>query len=418
MRLPHVTADRVAQDAARRQALDRQAAALLRGEKPAPISDRPQRPGSAAQPVLLPLSRVDALRNVWPLRKSVKARPLKAFHKAPTLAAPTQFAYHRMGGALPELRRMGVAREWQRLLASVSTSGCAGGRVLGSQGRNLARIVEGLRARCYLRVSDSGRPLSAREQVVLVVESKKATGEGESFARDLGMSPATFYAALRHPLAYLFLRTQKVQQTDLAGNRRNVATCFTVALYDPPVPEDLDAVLFAEPVEQEGIFVVSDYICEDETTKKNQNPTTKNEGACGKPNPRPGGAENPVQDWENAASMPDRARADSSDAGRQGGSENVHVVRPDLWELAGNIAVQVGERQPRAARAVYYRALLWLGYAAVRREYVTVERAVQKGRDVRNQGAVLVARLNRLARSQHGLNLRELPFNGPQGGPA
>jgi len=416
MRLPHVTADQAARDALRHQALARQAAALLKGETPPPTAPPTDQPYSALPPVPASLSRVDALRRVWPLRKSVKARPLRAFHRPPTLAAPSTFAYHRTGGTLPELRRAGISREWQRLLTSVSTAGCAGGRVLGAQGRNLMRIVEGLRARCYLRVSELGRPLSAREQVVLVVES---LGEGgESFARDLGMSPSTFYAALRHPLAHLWLRTQKVQATDAEGQRRNVATCFTVALYDPPIPEDVGAALFAETLEEGGVFVIQDYICEDDRTKNNPITLTKNEVACGQPLPCHFGAENPVQEWENAAVMPDRARAEFTDAREAGVSEGFHVMRPDLWELAGNIAVQVGEREPRAARVVYYRALLWLGYAAVRREYITVERAVRRGRDVRNQGAVLVTRLNRLARAAHGLNLRELPFNGPGGATA
>ncbi|MEF2280372.1 hypothetical protein V3W47_18925 [Deinococcus sp. YIM 134068] len=410
MRLPHITAEQTAKEAARRQLLDRQRAALLRGESPPQSAPRPEQPGTA-QPVLMPMSRVDSLRLFWPLRKSVKARPVRAFYRPPTLAAPVTFGYHRMGGVLPELRRAGVSREWQRLLSSVSAAGCAGGRVLGNQGRNLSRIVEGLRSRCYLRVSDSGRPLSAREQVVLVVESKGESGE--SFARDLGMSPSTFYEALRHPLAYLWIRTQKVQQTDLDGARRNVATCFTVALYDPPLPGDLETACYAEPVEESGVFVVPVCISEDDRTKKNPTPLTKNEEACGKLPARPGGAENPVQEWENAAAMPDRGVPESHDGGKDVARELLHVVRPDLWELAGHMAVQLGEREPRAARFVYYRALLWLGYQTVRKEYITVERHVSKGRDVRNQGALLVARLNRRARAKHGLNLRELPFSGP-----
>lgn len=412
-RLPHVTADQANREQHARQALARQAAVLLAGGLPEKALRAAQPAAPAAEPLLPVLNRIDALRSVWPLRKSVKSKPVKAFHKAPTTAQPVQFAYHRTGGQLPALRRTELAPAWVRLLTSFSTTGCAGGRVLGAQGRNLARIVEGLRARCYLRLSDGGRPVAAREQVVLVVESK---GEGaQSFARDLGLSPATFYAALRHPLAYLFLRTQKVQKTEADGARRNVATCFTVALYDPPMPEDVEAALYAEPVEQEGIFAVPEYICESETTKGDQNYSTKNEVACGKPNPTPERHKNTVQDWENAAAMPDRGRPDYSTRG-ESASESVHILRPDLWELAGNMAVQLGERNPQAARVTYYRALTWLGYARVRQEYVQVERAVMKGRDVRNQGATLTARLNRAARGAHGFNLRDLPLNGPATG--
>lgn len=417
MKLPHITPDQSNREQLARQSLARQAAVLLAGGLPEKVLRDAARPASAApapEPLLPVLSRIDALRSVWPLRKSVKALPVKTSHKAPTTSTPVRFAYHANGGQLPALRRTALSPSWTRLLTSVSTNGCAGGRVLGSQGRNLARIVEGLRARCYLRLSDGGRPVAAREQVVLVVESK-GEGAAPSFARDLGMSPATFYAALRHPLAYLFLRTQKVQKTEADGARRNVATCFTVALYDPPMPEDVEQALYAESVEKDGVFAVPEYICESKMTKGNQNYSTSNEGACGKPTAPPEKHKNTVQDWENAAAMPDRGRPDYS-AQKESAREGVHIVRPDLWELAGNMAVQLGERNPQAARVTYYRALTWLGYARVRQEYVQVERAVIKGRDVRNQGATLTARLNRAARAEHGFNLRDLPLNGPATG--
>ncbi|QLG13340.1 hypothetical protein HLB42_20660 (plasmid) [Deinococcus sp. D7000] len=147
------------------------------------------------------------------------------------------------------------------MLASVSTTSLAGGKLYASQGRNLKRIVEELRKHCYLKLDEAGRPA----QVVQIVDAERYC-----FARcECGMSPATFYRALEHPLAHLFLRTQKVQREEEGAQaRRNVATLFTVALYKPEMPVELETEFWAEQVQQGDIFfAVLDSNSQDDGTK-------------------------------------------------------------------------------------------------------------------------------------------------------
>lgn len=406
-----LAADRSLREQAAREKLRGQAA-LLRGEVDASSLADVRRPTTSSASTLAPLpSRVDMLRTLFGWRKNVRARPVKVGARNPETRLPRAFPYHLGGRMLPKLARP-VGECWLRLLTSISTNSLEGGRNLGSQGRNLAVIVEKLRSRCYVKVDGAGHILRVRESVILVVESREAGGP--SFARDVcGMSPDTFYRALNHPLAHLFVRTQKVQDTR-DGQRVNLATRFTVAHLDPPIPADVMEACFTQPVDEGGVFVVQDYVTQ--VASMNQDGTTRNSKAAvenlnplnDRPGSRGDSAEKIVLAWEDGAALasPRTRHFEPRDETR----ETFPVKDRDRWSKATEIALRLGEKKPLSAALGYYRALGYLGEQVVRAAFQYVARRVAL-EHVRNPGAYLMTLLNKKARAITRFDLRDLPLD-------
>lgn len=360
-------------------------------------------------------ARRQLLKELFGDRRSIRAGIVLPSAERPETTQPVVFQHHREGGVLPRLARP-LSDVWRRLLASVSRTSVAGRRLLGSQGRNLAVIVDMLRRRCFLRLDATGQPVLTREVVTVVVDGG---GDGRpGFAAECGMSQATFYRALRHPLAHLFLRTQKVQ-AERDGQRVNVATRFSVALYDPAVPDEVTELLWGEPLSQDEVFVVQDYTFQDAPIKEDpsssftggvensKNTSSTCEGSTD--------ATRRIQQWEDSAPfMASRSSGEPTERDAKGGCETFHFRKPDAWELATQIALNLGEKAPRAAAITYYRALIWLGETAVKREFQSVHRMLlqRRNRPIERPGAMLTSRLSRLAERKHGFRLTQLDIEG------
>ncbi|MFC5848593.1 hypothetical protein, partial [Deinococcus petrolearius] len=308
---------------------------------------------------------------------------------------------------------------WRQILTSVSSASVAGGRCHSSQGRNLITIIEEVRKRCYLKTDRAGQPQCIREQVVLTVE-----GETHGFARACGMSASTFYRALRHPLAHLFLRTQKVQR-EREGQRENVATLLSVSMFEPEVPVDLEAAFYAEAVEQAGVLVVLDFTCQDDTTEERPGLNQIQERVVENRRPSSPGlsvaAPIEVQQVVDSALLGSPARAafdHSSEEGSAaaearaaaGGSLEIAAVRrPDFLQLARDMAAFHDAPEIRDVATVgYYKALMHLDLQTVMAEVRVIARWRKQGQRITNSGALLMSLLNKKTRKQTGFNIRDL----------
>lgn len=370
---PDSAAAQFATEQARRQQLAAQAHALLAGTpEAAPRSQQPRLLGSAPtrRP---PVDRLEAVKALGLYRKSVKMRPVISGYTPKKVWKPIVFPY-TPEQSLTKLSR-DVSREWVQVLTSVSSTSLAGGRLDGSQGRNIIRIIEELRKHCYLTVDSEGRPTQVREQVVQVVD-----GSQFCFARECGMSARTFYRALRHPLAHLFIRTQKVQYVEAETQaRRNCATLFSVSLYEPVMPADLEAAFWSEAVEMDGEFIVSDFNCHFDPTKGRPLPNQKQNVACGQLTTRPAGASGHALDgqareeflsWIDSAALTSRtpqSPVDLADTELEGCIDRLQNLNAGLWEFAVQIALHHDEPTQYAVAAVgYYKALIHVGVGRVR----------------------------------------------------
>lgn len=410
-RLPTPSREQLLRDHMGRQTLERQRSALLAGVPAETLKGAGPVPARRVQTMPHLLTPVDHLKGLQLYRKSVRAKPVLTDYQPQTTWAPVMFKWNR-GQRLTKLARP-VGAAWVDVLTSISTTSLAGGQLRGNQGRNLVHIVQKLRALCYLRVDGQGRPVQVREQVKLVVEH---------FARSCGMSVSTFYAALRHPLAHLFLRTQKVQVIQEGSEaRRNVATLFTVSMYEPEMPADLEVEFYAEPVETPGVFIVSDYTYEIDRTKERPLTTLKQGEApqivenLGLSLPS---AMSRVTSWLDSAPLGTK-RADGVDLQTgelEGCLDRLRRSNPAIWEQAVAIAVehetenalQNGKEVYEIAAIGYYKAIVHLGMKTVIRCVKAVERYRQQGQTITNRGALLTGLLNREARAATGFNLRDL----------
>ncbi|SMB81081.1 hypothetical protein SAMN00790413_04455 [Deinococcus hopiensis KR-140] len=403
-------------EAVRKQQLNAQAQALLAGHpEAAPKSQRPL--GSAPTNTRAPVSQQEALKALGLYRKSVRARPVPTGYRPQKTYQPVTFPWAPTQH-LTKLSRS-VSREWSQVLESVSTTSLTGGKLYASQGRNLKRIVEELRKHCYLKVDEAGRPAQVREQVVQIVD-----GERYCFARcECGMSPATFYRALEHPLAHLFIRTQKVQREEEGTQtRRNVATLFTVALYEPEMPVELEMEFWAENVQEVDVFFsVLDSNYQDESIKGSPLTTQKQGGACGKLTDRLGGASADHQSaeearqellgWIDSAALISRAgdRVDLDDDTLGGCIDRLRNSNPAIWEIAVRIAVHHDEKETHMVAAIgYYKALVHLGVPKVRYWTKRLEKWRMKGQRIETPGRLLMHHLNREARAATGFPIRDL----------
>lgn len=416
---PDPAADRFAAEQIRRDQLAAQAQALTAGNpEAAPRSVKPA-PSDTPPPVnhRAPVDREEAIKALGLYRKSVRMRPVISGYTPQKVTKPIAFPY-APGQFLTKLSR-DVSREWVQVLTGVSSTSLAGGRLDGSQGRNLIRIVEELRKHCYLQVDGDGLPTQVREQVVQVVD-----GDSFCFARECGLSPATFYRALRHPLAHLFVRTQKVQYIEEATQaRRNCATLFSVALYEPLMPADLEAAYWSEKVEMDGEFIVPDFNSQLEGTKRRPLNNQKQNTACGKLTARLGGAsgfagEEASRDeflsWIDSAALISRAEGqkipvDFAETELGGCLDRLRNANPGIWEFAVQIAIHHDGPATHAVAAVgYYKALVHLGVKVVRYWVQRIEKWRLKGQKIDTPGKLLMHHLNREARKATGFNIRDL----------
>ncbi|GGO37043.1 hypothetical protein [Deinococcus humi] len=411
MTASRLTPERLATEATRRAFLDAQVAALRAGHPeaaprspicPAPLATR------------LPIDPTEALKAVGLYRKSIRAKPVLSGYTPTKTFWPVAFPY-KAGQHLTKLSRS-VSRDWRMILTSISTTSLAGGRLTSSQGLNLIRIVEELRKHCYLKVSEDGRPLQSREQVVQMV------GGRFCFARECGMSEATFYRALKHPLAHLWLRSQKVQRIDQdTAARRNAATLFSVSLYEPVIPEDLEAAFFAESVQEAEIFVVPDFTFQLDRTKGSST-TTQKQRDCGKPEGGFGASsaetarEDLLRCLDGAALI---ARAgergtlspnlDSVTNSLEGCLDRLRNANPQFWEFAVQIAIHHDDPATHAVAAIgFYKALVHLGVKTVRRCIQRLEKWRLKGQKIETPGRLLMHLLNEKARAATGFNIHDL----------
>ena len=416
---PDPAADRFAAEQIRRDQLAAQAQALTAGNPES--APRSVVPAPSATPIpanhRAPVDRKEAIKALGLYRKSVKMRPVISGYTPQKVSKPIAFPY-APGQFLTKLSR-DVSREWVQVLTGVSSTSLAGGRLDGSQGRNLLRIVEELRKHCYLQVDGNGLPTQVREQVVQVVD-----GDGFCFARECGMSPATFYRALGHPLAHLFVRTQKVQYMEEGTQaRRNCATLFSVALYEPLMPADLEAAYWSEAVEMDGEFVVPDFNCQPDGTKGRPLNNQKQNAACGKLTARLGGSsgfagEDASRDeflsWIDAAALISRAEGqknpvDFAETELEGCLDRLRNANPGIWEFAVQIAIHHDEPENHAVAAVgYYKALVHLGVKVVRYWVQRLEKWQLKGQKIDTPGKLLMHHLNSEARKATGFNIRDL----------
>lgn len=368
-----------------------------------------------APATLLP---VDHLKALGLYRVSVRVPAVRTGYQVKTQRVPSVFP------CTPDTRLGRLSRAvsplWVNLLTSISSASLAGGRCVSSQGRNLITIVQEVRKRCYLRTTKEGVPLAAREQVVLTVD-----GERHCFARACGMSPRTFYRALRHPLAHLFLRTQKVQR-ERDGQRENVATLFSVNLYEPEGPVDLETLCYAESVEQEGVLVVPDSICQDDGTKDRPGLNQIQKGAVDNLTAQDPGmslaAQNQLEQALDSALLGSPARAAFDHSSEEGSAaaagaraaaattlEIATARRPDYVQLARDIASFHDAPEHREIATVgYYKALMHLDLGTVLAQVGVIARWLKQGQRITNSGALLMSLLNKKTRAQTGFNIRDL----------
>lgn len=412
-----ISPSRQAAEQVRRQELMMQAQALMTGNTAAygtaPAQAKP------VEPVLNgPIDQVEALKALGLYRKSVRHRPVLSGYTPHKVSRPIIFP-HRPDQYLTKLSRS-VSREWVQILTLVSSTSLAGGKAYASQGLNLVRIVEALRKHCYLETDVDGRPVKVREQVVQVVD-----GEAFCFARECGMSPSTFYRALQHPLAHLFIRTQVVQVIEAETEaRRNVATLFSVSLYEPVIPDilkDLEELYWSEKVELPGEFVVPDYACQDDAYKGRPRTTQKQKEPCGKVESGLGssfcdgnvGARDRFLRWVDGAALISAAgQQDHVDISKENLGACIDRLRnlnPGIWEFAVQIAIHHdGYEQAPIAAIGYYKALIHLGVGPVRHWIQRLEKWKLKGQIITTPGRLLMHHLNKEARSRTGFPIKDL----------
>ena len=375
----------------------------------------PLAPAEASTPSA-PLLPIDHLKALGLYRPSVRAMPVRTGYQVKTIRTPAIFPI-TPATRLGKLGRS-VIPAWRQILTSVSSASVAGGRCHSSQGRNLITIIEEVRKRCYLKTDGAGQPQCIREQVVLTVE-----GETHGFARACGMSASTFYRALRHPLAHLFLRTQKVQR-EREGQRENVATLFSVSMFEPEVPVDLEAAFYAEGVEQAGVLVVSDFTCQDATTKERPSLNQIQREPVENRTPVPGLSEAApieIRQVVDSALLGSPARAAFDHSGKEGSAaaearaaaggslEIAAVRRPDFLQLARDMADFHDAPEIRDVATVgYYKALMYLDLQTVMAEVRVIARWRKQGQRITNSGALLMSLLNKKTRKQTGFNIRDL----------
>lgn len=419
---------------ARRQQLAEQARLLAAGATAEEIALAGYAsPAKAEEPLSKAQLRKAALKELGLYRKSVKERPVAIGYTPKRTIKPVKFKY-QAGQKLGQLVRS-VSQEWRKLLTSISSASVEGGKVLGSQGRNLIAIVEALRRLCWLKIDDEGRPVEVREQVFIQVD-----GEHYSFAEEeCGMSPSTFHRALQHPLAHLFLRTQKVQVVDEESGKaqRNAGLMVSVALYEPELPADLEAACLAGGVDEGGIFVVQDFNCQLAPCKDSPF-SSINKRTCGKPRGQPpeglsaasaapGGWSDRqrVRRWLDAASLASRVEEsqsartlDSFDRERfRGAAAAAREQNTVAWETACLLAIEFDREEAREVAAVgYFKALIHLGMGAVRETVQQVQRWInqqeRKGRYIETPGGLVMHHLNKKARAATGYNVRDLGMEG------
>lgn len=375
-----------------------------------------QLPKPAPAPAtLLP---VDHLKALGLYRASVRVPAVRTGYQVKTQRVPSVFP------CTPDTRLGKLSRAvsplWVNLLTSISSASLAGGKCFSSQGRNLITIVQEVRKRCYLRVTKESVPLAVREQVVLTVD-----GERHCFARACGMSPRTFYRALRHPLAHLFLRTQKVQR-ERDGQRENVATLFSVNLYEPEAPVDLETLCYAGSVEQEGILVVPDFICQDDGTEDRPGLIQEQREPVDNSTPKTQGlalaAQNQLEQALDSALLGSPAQAAFDHSSEEGSAaaagaraaamttlEIATARRPAYVQLAREIATFHDAPEHREMATVgYYKALMHLEQDTVLAQVRVVARWLKQGQRITNSGALLMSLLNRKTRAKTGFNVRDL----------
>ncbi len=411
MTAARLTPERLATEATRRAFLGAQVAALRAGHpEAAPRISRYPVPSTR-----LPVDPTEALKAVGLYRKSIRARPVLTGYTPTKTFWPVAFPY-KAGQHLTKLSRS-VSRDWRLILTSISTTSLAGGRLMGSQGLNLIRIIEELRKHCYLKVGEDGRPLQSREQVVQMV------GGRFCFARECGMSEATFYRALQHPLAHLWLRSQKVQRIDEGtAARRNVATLFSVTLYEPVIPADLEAAFFAGSVQESQILVVPDGHSQGKTTEGSSR-VTQNHSTGGKPAEQLSGAVSAGTAREDLLRCLDGAALISRTGGRgthpcdlgspsdslEGCVDRLRNTNPQLWEFAVQIAIHHDDPATHAVAAIgFYKALVHLGVKTVTRCIQRLEKWRLKGQKIHTPGRLLMHLLNEKARAATGFNIHDL----------
>ena len=360
--------------------------------------------------------KIEALKKLGLYRKTPRMRPVISGYKPRKTWRPTVFP-HQPGQYLTKLSRS-VSREWRQILLGVSTTSLAGGKLTGAQGRNLIRIVEELRKHCFLRMDAEGNPVEVREQVVQVVD-----GEDFCFARECGLSPRSFYRALNHPLAHLFIRTQKVQYVEAETRaRRNCATLFSVALYEPLMPEVLEDAYWEEPVELEENFVVPDFNCQDGGTKRRPLQNQKQKANCGKltallggssANALSGEARRDFLGWIDSARLVTKAADapyhDAYDADLGGCLDRLRDTNPGLFEFAVQIAIHHDDPKVHEIAVVgYYKALIHLGVKRVRYWVQKVEKYRLQKQHIDNPGKLLTSHLSKEARKRTGFGLSDL----------
>ncbi|MBB5235971.1 hypothetical protein [Deinococcus budaensis] len=341
--------------------------------------------------------------------RPVRTSPLIKGTRPRSYNCPQTFLYHRTG-KLPALARP-LSPAWEAVLPRISTTSLRGGQLRGNQGRNLVLLVNALRRRAYLRVDANGQPLEVREVTEVVIEH----GDGGGFITQLPFSRSTFYEVLHHPLAHLFIRTQKVQVQEPDGARRNVGTRLTVALYDPPLPEVIDQVFeqaYAEAVDAPEIIVLA-YTSEVRRTRS-----------------RPKHLYEIVDPVETAETVDnhlgqarktalhradiefDQALQPEYDEGQTRQREDFPELDPELKALAQTLAIRVGEADPHRAWKAYYKALLHLGAEEVKRAYRSTYQLWSAGKLRKSQGAYLTGILSHRCEAQLGRKLSDLPLTG------
>lgn len=412
-------AQQQAAEQARRNHLHSQARSLLAGiPEAAPRSPMPLLLPEVQAQARAPVDRTEAIKALGLYRKSVKMRPVLSGYTPKKVWKPIIFP-HAEGQTLTKLSR-DVSREWVLILTSISSTSLSGGRLDGSQARNLIRIIEALRKHCYLKVDAEGNPVQVREQVVQVVN-----GGAFCFARlECGMSPRTFYRALKHPLAHLFIRSQKVQYIeDGTQARRNCATLLSVALFEPAIPTDLEAAYWSENVEMDEVLVVPDFNCQTDLTKGRPLQNQKQNVLCGKLTTRlkgasgqsvSGQAREDFLKWIDSAALISRAETqrdplDFAEGTLESCIDRLRSLNPGLWEYAVQIAIHHDDQEQHAVAAVgYYKALIHLGVKRMRYWVQRLEKWRLKGQKIETPGKLLMHHLNREARKATGFNIRDL----------
>lgn len=404
-----ISPEQQAKDNAGRQRLHDQMNALLNREK-----SGDQLPTSPVLPVETPPNPIEALKVLGLYRKSPRHQPVLSGYTPSKVVRPVVFP-HQVGQDLTRLSRR-VSRAWVQLLTSVSSTSLAGGKLSSSQGRNLITIVETLRQHCYLQVDEAGRPIRVREQVIQVVD-----GDAFCFAKECGMSHATFYRALRHPLAHLFVRTQKVQVIEEGTQaRRNVGTLFSVSLYEPPIPPAVDELFWSEPVELLGELVVLDSTYQSEPCKGRPCTTQVQKETCGKVQKGFGSSSSGANEahrkllrWLDMAAMGtrsnSRASLDPVQANLESCIDKIRNVNPDLWEFAVQIALHHDSYENAPVAAVgYYKALIHLDVGVVRQTIQRIEKWKLQGQFISNPGRLLTSLLSKECKRKTGFPLRDL----------